>query len=179
MITAVVCAAFDARTDTAILATREVVRAAGIALPDQPPHRPHFSLAAARVERDQLARILDITHTVAAQHGRLRVRLANVGRFGRAGAVWLGPAPSPQLQLLQHDVDAALQAAGWPRAFGERSDPRRWVAHCTLATRIPKPHLRRVQAAVQAQYRPIDAGIDALATILVGGRGDVGYTPLG
>jgi 2'-5' RNA ligase len=179
VIIAVVCAAFDAPTDAAILATRDVVRAAGVTLPDEPPHRPHFSLAAARVERDQLPRILDLAHSVAALHRPLPVRLAEVGRFGRAGVIWLGPAPSPQLQLLQHDVDAALQAAGWPRAFGERSDPRQWVAHCTLATRVPKPHLRRVQSAVQAQYRPIDARIDALATILVGGRGDVGYTSLG
>jgi 2'-5' RNA ligase len=179
VITAVVCAAFDAPTDAAILATREVVRAAGVELPDQPPHRPHFSLAAARVEREQLPRILDVARTVAAMHRPLAVRLADVGRFGRAGVIWLGPASSPQLQLLQHDVDAALQAAGWPRAFGERSDPRRWVPHCTLATRVPKPFLRRVQAAVQGQYRPIEARIDALATILVGGRGDVGRTPLG
>ena len=179
MITAVVCAAFDGPTDAAILATREVVRAAGVALPDQPPHRPHFSLAAARVERDQLPRILDVARAVAEQHRPLRIRLAEVGRFGRAGVIWLGPAPSPQLERMQRDVDAELQAAGWPRAFGERSDPRQWVAHCTLATRVPKPHLRRVQSAVKAQYRPIEARIDALATILVGGRGDVGHTPLG
>jgi 2'-5' RNA ligase len=179
VITAVVCAAFDAPTDAAILATRELVRTAGVTLPDQPPHRPHFSLAAARVERDQLPHILDVARSVAAQHRPLPVRLTEVGRFGRAGVIWLGPAPSAQLQVLQHDVDAALQAAGWPRAFGERSDPRQWVAHCTLATRVPKPHLRRVQASVQAQYRPIEARIDALATILVGGRDDVGYTSLG
>lgn len=179
MITAVVCAAFDAATDAAILATREVVRAAGIDLPDRPPHRPHFSLAAARVERAELPLVLDVAATVAARHQPLTTTLAEVGRFGRAGVVWLGPGTAPHLHRLQRDVDAALQVAGWPRAFGERSDPAQWVAHCTLATRIPKPLLRRVQAAVQASYHPIQARVDALATILVGGRGDVGYTPLG
>jgi 2'-5' RNA ligase len=178
MITAVVCAAFDAATDKAVLDAREAVRAAGVALPDAPPHRPHFSLAAARVERDELPRVLDVAAAVAALHEPIAIRLTEVGRFGRAGVVWVGPAASPPLQLLQHDADAALQSAGWPRAFGDRSDPKTWVPHCTLATRVPKPFLRRVQATVQASYQPIEGHIDALATILVGGRGDVGYAPL-
>lgn len=179
MITAVVCAAFDAATDQAVLATREVVRAAGIRLPDRPPHRPHFSLAAARVQPDELPRVLDVAAAVAARHHPLAITLAEVGRFGRSGVVWLGPRAAPQLSHLQRETDTALRAAGWPRAFGERSDPSRWVAHCTLATRIPKPLLRRVQAAVRARYRPIEATVDGLATILVGGRGDVGYVALG
>jgi 2'-5' RNA ligase len=178
MITAVLCAAFDAATDKAVLETREAVRAAGVALPEVPPHRPHFSLAAARVERDQLPRVLDVAVEVAALHRPITIRLTEVGRFGRAGVIWLGPAASPPLQLLQHDADAALAAAGWPRAFGERSDPQQWVPHCTLATRVPKPFLRRVQATVRASYQPIEGHIDALATILVGGRGDVGYARL-
>jgi len=47
-----------------------------------------------------------------------------------------------------------------------------------LATRVPKPFLRRVEATVRASYRPIEGHVDALATILVGGRGDVGYAAL-
>jgi len=179
VITAVVCAAFDGATDEAILAVRETVRAAGIRLPGQPPHRPHFSLAAARVPREELSRVLDVAASVAAQHRPFPIRLDEVGRFGRAGVVWLGSSfRVAALTQLQHDVDAALQAAGWPRAFGERSDPSQWVAHCTLATRIPKPQLRSVQAAVRDGYRPIAAQVDALATILVGGRGDVAHAPL-
>jgi 2'-5' RNA ligase len=179
VITAVLCAAFDAATDKAVLETREAVRAAGVALPDLPPHRPHFSLAAARVDRDELPRVLDVAAEVAALHQPMAIRLTEVGRFGRAGVIWLGPTASPQLQLLQHDADAGLQAAGWPRAFGARSDPQQWVPHCTLATRVPKPFLRRVQTRVRASYQPIEGHIDALATILVGGRGDVGYAQLG
>ncbi len=178
-VTAVVCAGFDPATDDAILAVREHVRSAGVRLPDHPPHRPHFSLGAARVERAELPRVFEVARGVAASHRPVSLRLVEVGRFGRAGVVWLGPAPSPDLLRLQRDVDAALQGAGWPRAFGERSDPAQWIAHCTLATRVPKPLLRRIQAEVTAGYRPIGATVDALATILVGGSGDVAHAPLG
>jgi 2'-5' RNA ligase len=181
-VTAVVCAAFDADTDVAIYAVRELVRDAGITLPPLPPHRPHFSLAAARVTREQLPRVLAVAAAVAADHGPIPVRLEEVGRFGRAGAVWLGPGHSPhlaQLARLQRDTAAALNGAGWTAAFGVRSDPEQWVPHCTLATRVPKPRLREVQAEVRRRYQPIDGMVDALATILVGGRGDVGLVPLG
>ena len=178
-VTAVVCAAFDQATDDAILAVRELVRGEGVRLPPRPPHRPHFSLAAARVETSELLRVFEVAAAVAAQHRPVALRLAEVGRFGRAGVVWLGPSASAELSLLQRDADAALQAAGWPRAFGDRSDPGQWVAHCTLATRVPKPLLREIQAAIQTSYDPIQARVDALATILVGGSGDVAHTPLG
>jgi 2'-5' RNA ligase len=177
-VSAVVCAAFDPAADAAILAVREIVRASGVRLPAEPPHRPHFSLGAARVAGDHLPQVLDVAATVAAEHGRVPISLVEVGRFGRAGVVWLGPAPSPQLSLLQRDVDAALRAAGWPRAFGERSDPAQWVAHCTLATRVPKPLLRHVQSEIERSYRAIAATVDALATILVGGSGDVAHAPM-
>jgi 2'-5' RNA ligase len=108
------------------------------------------------------------------------VPLDEVGRFGRAGVVWLGPRTPPRpLSALQRDADRSLQAAGWPAAFGERSSPDQWVAHCTLATRIPKPQLRVVQQAVRKDYRPIDARIHAVAVLLVGGRGDTALLPLG
>jgi 2'-5' RNA ligase len=189
VITAVVCAAFDGPTDAAILAARELVRAAGIRLPDRPAHRPHLSLAAARVAPAELPRVLDLAAEVAARHEPIAITLDEVGRFERAGVVWLGPsapsagsagpAGSASLARLQREVDAALRAAGWPRAFGERSAPDQWVAHCTLATRIPASRLRAGQSTVRERYRPITARIVALATILVGGRGDVGHAALG
>lgn len=178
-VTAVICTAFDAATDAAVLATREIVRAAGISLPDRPPHRPHFSMAAARVAREELPRVIEVAGKVAALHHPISFQLGEVGRFGRAGVVWLGPSPpSPELMLLQRDADTALQAAGWPRAFGDRSDPAQWIPHCTLATRIAKPLLRRVQARVTASYQPVAARVDGLAVILVGGSGDEGYVQL-
>ena len=179
MITAVVCAAFDAATDAAILATRDVVRAAGVRLAEPPAHRPHITLAAARIERAELPRVLDLAGAVAARHQPFRVALAEVGRFAGSGVIWLGPSVGSALPRLQADADAALRADGWPRAFGEHSDPTQWIAHCTLATRVREPLLRRVQSAVRASYEPIEARIEGLATILVGGRGDVGYVALG
>jgi 2'-5' RNA ligase len=155
------------------------VRAAGIRLPLRPPHRPHFSLAAARVAADELPQVLAVAAAVAARHSPVPLELDEVGRFGRAGVVWLGPSHRGGLTALQRDAAAALGAAGWPPAFGQRSDPAQWVPHCTLATRVPKPLLREVQAAVRRDFRPICGRVDALATILVGGRGDVGLVPLG
>jgi 2'-5' RNA ligase len=179
-VTAVVCAAFDPATDDAIFAVRERVRVAGIALPDRPPHRPHFSLAAARVDRDtELTRVCGVTADLAAAHQSVPIALSEVGRFGRAGALWLGPASNRGLPALQRAVYRALEQAGWPPAFGERSAPNLWVPHCTLATRVPKPLLREVQAIVTAGYEPIRGTVVGLATILVGGRGDVAYANLG
>jgi 2'-5' RNA ligase len=178
-VTAVICTAFDEATDEAVYSVREVVRSAGIALPPRPPHRPHFSLSAARVQRGaELESVVDVARAVAGRHRPIRLRLSEVGRFGRAGVLWLGPRRVAELADLQRDVAGSLEAAGWPPAFGQRSDPGQWVAHCTLATRIAKPLLRQVQDAVRTAYDPIDALIDGLAVILVGGRGDIAHVRL-
>lgn len=177
-VTAVVCTAFDEATDEAVYAVRERVRTAGVPLPDRPPHRPHFSLAAARVSKEELERVVEVAAEVAGRHAPVPVALTEVGRFGRAGVLWLGPAANRGLPALQRDVYRSLKHAGWPSAFGERSAPRLWVPHCTLATRVAKPLLREVQTAVTADYRPIRGTVDALAVILVGGRGDVAHLPL-
>ena len=172
--TAVLCAAFDAETDERILAVRELVRAAGIVLPDLPPHRPHLTMTAARVERGaEVDGVVAVAGEVAVRHAAFPLRLATVGRFGRAGALWLGPERSAPLAALQRDAATAIERAGWPDAFGERTGPDAWVPHCTLATRVPKPQLRDVQQALHAAYRPIDATVAGIAVILVGGRGDV------
>lgn len=174
-----VCAAFDAATDEAIYAVRERVRAAGVALPDRPPHRPHFSLTAARVHRgEQLDRVVALAGEVAACHCPVPIALREVGRFGRAGTLWLGPAPNRGLPALQRDVYRTLKHAGWPPEFGQRSAPNLWVPHCTLATRVPKPALRDVQVRITDGYEPIRGRVDALAVILVGGRGDLAHAPL-
>jgi 2'-5' RNA ligase len=179
LVTAVVCAAFDAAIDEGVYALRNVVRAAGVPLPPRPPHRPHFSLAAARVQRgEELDRVVALAADVAARHEPVPLVLSEVGRFGRAGVLWLGPAPTRGLPALQRDVYRSLKHAGWPSAFGERSAPNLWVPHCTLATRVAKPLLRDVQEIVQTQYEPIRGSVDALAVILVGGRGDVAHLPL-
>jgi hypothetical protein len=43
---------------------------------------------------------------------------------------------------------------------------------------VPKPQLRDVQTAITDGYQPIRGDVDALVTILVGGRGDVVRVPL-
>jgi 2'-5' RNA ligase len=177
-VTAVVCAAFDAALDEAVFALRDVVREAGVPLPPLPPHRPHFSLSAARVPREDLDEVVAIAGEVAARHPPVPIVLTEVGRFGRAGALWLGPAPNRGLPALHKDVYRTLKRR-WPPAFGERSAPNLWVAHLTLATRVAKPLLRDVQHQLQDGYRPIRGNVDALAVILVGGRGDVAHLPLG
>jgi 2'-5' RNA ligase len=123
--------------------------------------------------------VVSVAAEVARAHAPMPVPFDQVGRFGRAGALWLGPTTLPRdVARLQRDADAALVAAGWDRAFGQHSEPAQWVAHCTLATRIAKPELRAVQQQVQRGYRPFTARIDALAVILVGGRGDIAHLPL-
>lgn len=179
-VTAVLCTGFDPAGDEAVYRVRDTVRAAGVPLPDRPPHRPHFSLAAARVPPgEQLDRVCAVAAEVAARHEPIPVVLTEVGRFGRAGALWLGPAPTRGLPALQRDVYRSLKQAGWPSAFGERSAPNLWVPHCTLATRVAKPLLRELQERVQEGYEPIRTAVDALAVILVGGRGDIAHYPLG
>lgn len=179
-VTAVVCTAFDTTLDAAVYALRDVVREAGVPLPPLPPHRPHFSLAAARVQRgEELDRVVAVAGEVAARHEPVPLVLTEVGRFGRAGVLWLGPAATRGLPALQRDVYRSLKRAGWPSAFGDRSAPNLWVPHLTLATRVAKPLLREVQEIVRADYRPIRGAVDALAVILVGGRGDIAHLPLG
>lgn len=178
-VTAVVCAAFDDATERAVYAVRDAVREAGVRLAPQPAHRPHFSLAAARVDKDaELDRVVEVAAEVAARHDPVPLVLHEVGRFG-SGVLWLGPPPTPGLAALQRDVYRSLGHAGWESAFGERSSPRLWVAHCTLATRVPRTLLREVQRAVAEHYEPIRGAVSGLATILVGGRGDVALAPLG
>jgi 2'-5' RNA ligase len=176
-VTAVVCAAFDAAVDDAVHALRDVVRDAGVPLPPRPPHRPHFSMTAARVPKDELDRVVEVTEAVAARHEPVPIVLTDVGRFGRAGALWLGPAPNRGLAALHRDVFRSMKQV-WPPAFGERSAPNIWVPHLTLATRVAKPLLREVQEMVERDYKPVRGTIDALAVILVGGRGDVAHLPL-
>lgn len=179
MVTAVICAAFDRATDAALLAVRERARDAGAQLPPQPRHRPHFTLAAARIEpRTEADRVCAVAGEVACAHAPIDIVLDTVGRFARAGVLWLGPSPAPALAALQGAVAAALSDAGWPPAFGQRSAPAHWVPHCTIATRLPRQRLRDVHAVLSESYQPIAGSVDALATILVGGRGDVGHAPL-
>jgi 2'-5' RNA ligase len=177
-VTAVVCAAFDAATDAEVLAVRERARELGVHVAASPAHRPHLTLAAARTTEDELPRLLAAVALVAARHEPFPIRLDNVGTFARSGVLWLGPTPARSLPALQRDVYKELKRSGWTPAFDE-TKPLRWTAHCTLATRVPRPLLRSVRDTLADESAVIVGNVEALATILVGGRGDVGLSLLG
>jgi 2'-5' RNA ligase len=178
VVTAVVCAAFDAATDAEVLAIREAVRAYGVRLAESPAHRPHLTLSAARLIDDELPRFLEVVAEIATRYDALPIRLTEVGQFARTGVLWLGPERDRALPDLQRDVYKTLKRNGWPSAFAE-SAPYRWTPHCTLATRVPRPLLRSVRESLLDEATVIDGSVVGLATILVGGRGDVSYAAFG
>lgn len=172
MVTAVVCAAFDPAGDTAVAAVRAELRDLGARVPRDPAHRPHLTLSAAQAEDP--GPVAAAVERIAQRHQPIRVTLGEVGCFARGGIVWLGPAAPAALRDLQRDVHESLIEAGWPAVFGPQSDPDRWIAHCTLARRVAPAAV----AELRIRYRPIEATIDALVTLVVGGRGDVARAPL-
>ncbi len=176
--TAVVCAAFDAATDRVVLTGREVVGRTGVRLATRPRHRPHITLAAVRVHVEQIPPFLERLRPLATATAPITVTLDRVGTFGRAGALWLGPADCPELCMLQRSVHAVVEAGPWPNPFGARTDPREWVPHCSLATRLDPVALERARLAVALGFVPLAAAVTGLAVVLVGGSGDVGYLPL-
>ena len=168
--TAVVCAAFDAAGDAAIAVVQQQLREFGVRVARDPAHRPHLTLTAAVADPDELSSaVVDI----AARHASFAVRLDRVGTFARGSIVWLGPSRSLELAALQQDLHGSL-AGRWPPAFGEQVDPRRWVPHCTLARRAGRGAADRLRAG----HRPLELRIAALATIVVGERGDADYVAL-
>jgi 2'-5' RNA ligase len=172
VVTAVVVAALDERGDRAV---ERLLARVGARVP--PRHRPHLTLGAARVGEGELGRVTGVAAGVAAAHAPFRVELASLGIFPQ-GVLWLAPRPEPALRDLQAAVDRALAGAGLERAFGTHADPGHWVAHLTLATGLEPAALGRAVTAVTGGFRPVRTSVTALATILVGGRGDVGYAPL-
>jgi 2'-5' RNA ligase len=168
-VVSVVCAAFDADGDAAIAAVQDRLRAFGVRVPKQPAHRLHITLAAVQTVPDDVA---PIAAQVAASRPPFDITLDRVGTFGRGTILWLGPSRDDALSALQRATVEAL--AGHRPAFGEQNNPRQWVPHCTLARRTR----HRVVDGLRAEYEPLRVRVDALATIVVGGRGDAALAPL-
>jgi 2'-5' RNA ligase len=168
---AVICAAFDAEPDEVIEGLRAEAEAAGLRV--RRAHRPHFTLAAARVAQDEIEAVVESARAIAARHSPVALTMTHLGRFA-SGVLWLGPEPSDALRDLQRDASATL-ADHWPPAFGEQTNPANWIPHCTLATRVPRPALDRF---ARRPVTPFLATVDALAVLLVGGQGDVAHLPL-
>ncbi|MFC5386924.1 RNA 2',3'-cyclic phosphodiesterase [Aquamicrobium segne] len=68
--------------------------------------------------------------------------LAGVGAFGqkKPHSIWAGVAPSPELSMLQAEIDRICQR------YGIGADPRKFMPHVTLA------RLRNVSAPDTAHY---------------------------
>lgn len=165
----VVCAAFDEDGDAEIAALVNRLRESGVSVPQSPAHRPHITLSAAVADPDEVARV---TVTLAARHESIDVTLDRIGTFAHGGTLWVGPSAG-SLVYLQRTVHNALGA--WPRAFGDTVEPENWVPHCTLARRVPRSAPMRLRLGFTAPT----VRVTALATIVVGGRGDHALAPLG
>lgn len=169
MTTAVVCAAFDAAGDDHVERLRRVAERAGLRV--RRAHRPHLTLTAARV--DEPAAVVTRAGEVAGRHAPTTLTATGLGSFD-SGVLFVAVTATDPLHALQRDAHATL-AAAWPPAFGVQSRPGEWVAHCTLATRVPPRVLRELTAT---RFEPFPLVVDALAVIEVGGRGDVARLPL-
>jgi 2'-5' RNA ligase len=167
--TAVVCAAFDPATDARIERLRSAVEANGHRV--RRAHRPHLTLVAARV--DDPSAVVALARDVGPRHPALPLAMTGLGGFP-SGVLFVRSDPSPALQALQRDAYDTVTRL-WPSAFGRPTAPESWVAHCTLATRLPRPALRRLQ---ELHFEPFQARVTSLAVILVGGQGDVANVPL-
>jgi hypothetical protein len=99
----------------------------------QQRHRPHVSLAVAeRLDPEAVAGAL----RGVAVAPPIVLELGFVGQFvGRV--LWLGVTPNRALldhQALVHDRLAAAGVEVW-----EHYRPGRWVPHCTVSMRVPRP----------------------------------------
>ena len=174
-VTAVVCATFDPRLDGAVRREVALLADAGLNLRTPPRHPPHLTLGAARVGSANA--VAEVAAEIAARLEQAPIVLDHIGIFPSGGVLWLGPRPDPGLAGLQRACDGTLREH-WRRAFGEQTNPERWVAHCTLATRLSAPDLARAVQIVARRRRPLRGTITALTTIVVGGTGVHAAAPL-
>ena len=181
LVTAVVCAAFDPATDAAIYSVRDV-----FAPPASPCRRARriartLTLAAARVDpgEELQRRGRPCPHGCGGalatpdrtdRGGPLRPRrspLARPGAQPRTGRSAARRAPCARVRRLAAGVRRAQRTprSGCRTAHWRRESPSRFCAVCR-----PRSGLDTNRST---------ASVDALATILVGGRGDVGHVALG
>jgi 2'-5' RNA ligase len=120
----------DERVRAEVARIQSGLGAAGRAVPP-----PNFHVTLAFLGLQPTAVIPEI----CALAGRLqlepcRVVMDEVGRFPRAGVMWLGASTLPDpLRRFQQDLLAALEAA----EIGH--DPKPWTFHLTLYRRLRKP----------------------------------------
>ena len=131
---------------------------------------------------DELDRVVAVADELAARHQPISLRLGRGRplRPGRGRVARPGDAGTAALDPLQRDTDrgAAGRTAG-RRAFGERSDPRPGWPTARSPPGWPSRSCARCSGPCATATSRSSARIDALAVILVGGRGDTAHLPLG
>jgi 2'-5' RNA ligase len=92
------------------------LRAAAPAVKWVGPEQLHLTLKFLGEQADDTAaRVRETLPAVTARHAGVPLALGGVGafpNFRRARIVWMGVGPSPRLELLYHDVEAACAAIG-------------------------------------------------------------------
>jgi hypothetical protein len=157
-VTAAVELLFDERLENRVRALWRRLAAVGISTPDQwpgPKRRPHISLA--------VSDALEPSHgeelaTLAAPAAGVRIRMESVGWFS-GGVLYLAPAWSAELTTVQ----AALwdRMGSWSVGPWPEYEPGRWVAHCTLATRLD-PTLLGPALTTVTEFSPLEGVVRGL-----------------
>lgn len=139
-----------------------------------PEARLHLTLKfAGEQEGAMVAAIADAVVAVAARHRPFELEVGGIGAFPswkRPRVVWAGIAPEPRLELLQHDLECALERIGLPL------DGRPFRPHLTLArVRVPLGAERGRAVARAARGVQLDATVpvgtvDVMESARVGGR---------
>lgn len=155
---------FDAETETAVRALRELVHAAGVPVcADLQNSRPHITLAVVETADDTgLASAVD--RFITTEPSFCPVKLSTVGSFPtEKGVLFLAPVPTAGLLDLHRSVFELLSAAG---EVGEFYQPDHWVPHCTIEMRLSVEELTTAFETCWRHFRPIaghlvEAGIVA------------------
>lgn len=156
--TAAVELLFDERLENRVRGLWRRLAALGISTPDQwpgPKRRPHISLAVCDSlepsHGEELAR-------AAAPVAGVPIRMEAAGWFS-GGVFYLAPAWSTELTSTQ----AALweRVSSWSVGPWPEYEPGRWVAHCTLATRLDPALLSPALTAV-TEYSPLVGAVRGL-----------------
>ena len=123
-------------------------------------------------EEARLPEIIEALAAATARHQMVELRVAGVGAFpsmARPRVVWLGVDPTPRLELLQHDLEAACARVGF------EVEGRPFRPHVTLGRlRAAAPEsianeLARAAAACTATGEALVPTVDLMESSLMPG----------
>lgn len=166
--------------------TRRALHDASAALRDAVPRgvswvRPdglHLTLKfLGEVEEARVAEVAAALGRVAAAHAPVRLVVAGVGAFpslARPRVVWAGVDPTPRLELLQHDVEAACAELGF-EVEGRAFRPHVTLGRVRPGTRASDARVEslRALAAAASQATPsadvLVPTLDLMGSVLMPG----------